>query len=340
MASLSGNHSLSAPLVSVVIGVHNGGTALFPTLQSVLNQLGIEFEVIVVNDGSNDETANILDGITQSDDRLRVFHQPKNVGLTQALIYGCQEARGTYIARQDIGDLSLPNRLAAQSEMLQQHPDVVLCSCWTRAVGPKQEHLGTNCPADTAEAATRKLLDGITGVTHHGAVMFRASAYRMAGGYRDAFYFAQDLDLWYRLLQFGQLAFLPEILYQIQITPRCLSSRYRKQQIALAGIIRQLAGRRSAGMVEDDLLAQAAQIRPGICNNSTSIDTAAADYWIASMLIQQSDARAARYLVSAIRQRPLFLKAWLGFFLLAWSLSQYSMHYLFGNKAHETSAGF
>ena len=340
MVNIQDEIATESPLVSVVIGVHNGGADLEPTLHSVLSQQKVDFEVIVVDDGSSDETADVLDRLAAIESRLRVFHQPSNAGLTKALIRGCQEARGKFIARQDIGDISLPGRMSAQVKFLEQHPDVVLSSCWARIVGPKQEYLGANCPSDSPAAATQKLLNGLAGVTHHGAVMFRADAYHSADGYRTEFYFAQDLDLWYRLLQFGQLAFLPAVLYQIQITPQCLSSRYRDQQIALAAIIRQLAKCGRHGANEAELLVQAAEIRPEHCKVAKTVDTASGDYWIASMLIKQCDLRALRYLVGAIRQKPLLVKAWLGFLLLAASIIQNSVHRLLGNTPHETSSGF
>ena len=341
MVNIQENIVSTSPLVSVVIGVHNGGADLEPTLHSVLDQQNVDFEVIVVDDGSSDQTADVLERLAGIHPNLRVFHQTKNVGLTKALILGCLEARGKFIARQDVGDISLPGRMCAQVLFLEKQPSVVLSSCWTRIVGPEQEYLGANCPSDSPDVATNKLLGGQAGVTHHGAVMFRADAYHLTGGYRSEFYFAQDLDLWYRLLQFGKLAFLPAVLYEVQITTKALSSRYRNQQIALASIIRQLAYRETReSATEAELLIQASQIRPETCPTFTRNGMVSGEYWIASMLILQSDPRAARYLIIVIRQRPLFLKAWFGFIRLAISMIRKSIRYLIGKRPHESSASF
>lgn len=328
------------PVVSVVIGVHNGANEVEATLRSILDQQGVDFELIVVDDGSSDQTPVVLDRLATNYSRLKLIRQSKNEGLTKALILGCQQAQGKYIARQDIGDVSLPGRLFAQVQFLEKHAGVAISSCWTRIVGPEQEFLAANCPTDSPQEATQKLLNGIAGVTHHGAVMFRTDAYHKAGGYRSEFYFAQDLDLWYRLLQIGQLAFLPEVLYQVQITPKCLSSRYREQQIELAAIIAKLAKNSSDPKIQVEGLCKAARIRPENCHSIKSSSTVVGEYWIASMLIQQADPRAASYLTRAIAQKPWFLKAWVGFIRLALSMLSKYFQRITGTKPHETSAGF
>src|SRR5262245_47015027 len=128
------------PEVSVVMSVHNGASHLVATLDSILSQEGVELEFIAVNDGSTDKSAQILDDYAQRDDRMRVVHQD-NTGLTVALIRGCGIARGEFIARQDVGDVSLPGRLARQRAILDAEPAVVMVSCATRFVGPADEEL-------------------------------------------------------------------------------------------------------------------------------------------------------------------------------------------------------
>ena len=134
---MSGN-----PEVSVVMSVYNGASDLAVTMDSILSQEGVEFEFIVVNDGSSDKTGQILNDYAQRDSRVRIIHQ-ENTGLTRALIRGCDAARGEFIARQDAGDVSLPSRLKSQASLLRDHPDCVLVSCWTDMVGPEGEFLYT-----------------------------------------------------------------------------------------------------------------------------------------------------------------------------------------------------
>src|SRR6266496_3005617 len=106
-----------SPDVSVVMSVYNGADHLRETIDSILAQEGVAFELIVVNDGSTDQSAKILEEYASRDKRVRVFQQ-ENQGLTRSLIRGCSEARGKYIARQDAGDVSLTDRLVKQMNCL------------------------------------------------------------------------------------------------------------------------------------------------------------------------------------------------------------------------------
>jgi len=107
-----------APDVSVVMSVHNGWPLLHRALSSVLAQEGCTFEFIVIDDGSTDGTAAILDHYAAKDTRLQILHQ-ENVGLTMALRRGCSLATGEFIARQDAGDVSCQTRLMKQLNLLR-----------------------------------------------------------------------------------------------------------------------------------------------------------------------------------------------------------------------------
>ena len=88
------------------MSVYNGATELSVTIDSVLTQDGVGLEFIIVNDGSTDATGSLLDDYARRDARVRVIHQ-ENKGLTASLIRGCAAANGEFIARQDVGDISL-----------------------------------------------------------------------------------------------------------------------------------------------------------------------------------------------------------------------------------------
>ena len=132
----------SLPDISVVMSIYNGVDKLRETMDSVLSQEGVSLEFIVINDGSTDGSDAILDNYARHDARVRIVHQ-ENQGLTRALITGCEAARGKYIARQDAGDISLPDRLRLQKTVLDQHEDCTFVSCWTSMNGPMDEYLFT-----------------------------------------------------------------------------------------------------------------------------------------------------------------------------------------------------
>ena len=128
------------PSISVVMSVYNGAEHLRESMDSVLSQESVGFEFIIVNDGSIDESGEILDGYAKNDTRVRIIHQ-ENRGLTRALIRGCTESRGKYIARQDVGDVSMKKRLALQKEALDANDELFFVSCWTEYCGPEWEFL-------------------------------------------------------------------------------------------------------------------------------------------------------------------------------------------------------
>ncbi len=211
------------PLVSAVVGVRDGRGQLVPSLASILRQ-DVDLELIVVDDGSTDQTREDLQSLAQGDARVRLFRQ-EQLGLTAALHLGCSQARGTYIARQDCGDLSHAGRLKAQLALMAE-PETVLASCWAEALGPEREFLYAITRPRDATAATRALREERLGLPHHGTAVFRADAYRRVGGYRPAFPVAQDWDLWLRLTDStaGWKPTLPESLYEFEVALSSITS--------------------------------------------------------------------------------------------------------------------
>lgn len=297
--------------VSVVMSVYNGGEDLRTTLDSILSQSGVDFELIVVDDGSADATGAILDEAAARDARVRVIHQ-ENRGLTRALIAGCAEARGRYIARHDCGDTSDPRRLAMQKGLLDGNADLVFVSCWTAYVGPELEPL---YETRGGGAAAISILDpsrewGVTdGPTHHGSVMMRRDAYERAGGYRAAFSVGQDWDLWYRLAALGKFQIVPEILYTASVTPDSISGGARDAQQELAKLSLAAMRARHRGESDDEMIRRAASVT--IRRNQTASGTAAGLYAIGEALRRKKDRRARGYFRRAIALRPLFVRAWI-----------------------------
>lgn len=300
----------ASPEVSVVMSVYNDDEHLCETMDSVLSQENVDFEFIVVDDGSMDESARILDEYAGIDSRVCVIHQ-KNAGLTRALIRGCAEARGQYIARQDAGDISLPGRLKKETAQIRQNPDVALVSCGSRFVGPLGEHLYDvmHDPSDATERLLTVDLNSIRGPSHHGCTLFPLALYRKVGGYRPHFYFAQDLDLWVRLAELGKHIIMQEILYQASMTVSAISNLYRKEQIKAAQAIIECSRLRRCGISEDLLLNDAMSIRPAAGRCLGRLDYARALYFVGSCLKEKGDPQAEYYLKQALMKFPLHLKS-------------------------------
>ncbi len=298
-------------VVSVVIGVYNGEAALPSTLDSIFSQQNIALECIVVDDGSTDGTLSLLKQRAIIEPRLRILRQ-EHGGLTKALIHGCAQAKGDFIARQDVGDLSLSGRLYKQYELLSSNMGLAFVACPVQTVGPQGENLGEtgflNHGVTIIESLINPTKNGMSG-PHHGSVMFRRSCYEQAGGYRHEFYFAQDLDLWARLIELGKLEFHNEVLYQSRFAPSGVTAFYRPQQVVLRDLIRQTTLLRRNGEPEEQILRKAAAIRPEALRAKSGID-GSAEYFIGSCLYQRGDPAAATYLRKSISANPFNLKAW------------------------------
>jgi glycosyltransferase involved in cell wall biosynthesis len=300
------------PDISVVMGVHNGASHLAQTLDSIIAQQDVDLELIVVDDGSTDGTPTLLDQFARKHSRIRVIRQ-EHGGLTRALIAGCNAAKGTLIARHDAGDASKPTRLARQKRLFGANTDVALVSCWTEYIGPEGEpmyvHKGSGRANEPMEmlSPSGEVLDG---PGSHGSVMFRADAYRRAGGYRAEFYFGQDWDLWYRLATIGKFQMVPEPLYILRVTPENISSQNREEQQALAALSKEAAVRRATGGDDAEILQRAAKVRPK-SRGASRQRTAAGLYFIGECLRRNGDRRARKYLRNAVAANPLLLRAWL-----------------------------
>ena len=303
---------MSDPVVSVVMGVYNGVDLLPESVESILSQEGVDLEFVIIDDGSTDGAGALLDVYAARDRRVRVVHQ-ENTGLTRALIRGCREARGEYIARQDNGDHSLPGRLRRQREALDAAPELAFVSCWTEFCGPRLEYLGTVRGTGVAAAPCRiidpdreKLVSD--GPSCHPSVMFRQRDYERAGGYHPQFYVAQDWDLWYRLAEVGSFLMIPAPLYRARLLPGSVSGELKPEQRELVRLSREALRRRLAGEPEGELLAAAARIVP---RRQEPANRAGWCYFIGERLRRNGDRRALGYFREVLREEPLSGRAWL-----------------------------
>lgn len=187
------------PVVSVVLSVHNGETFLRESVQSVLVQTFRSLELIIVDDGSTDDTARILEDYAGRDPRVLIVTNPANIGLTRSLNRGLSRARGRYIARHDADDVSRPDRLTKQVAFLEQNPDAGLLGSAYDVIDASGAVIATHQhPTDDAGIRWRMLFHN---AFCHTSVMFRSD--RLGPGapaYDETLACAQDYGLWARLL--------------------------------------------------------------------------------------------------------------------------------------------
>ena len=300
--------------VSVVMGVYNAENDLPRTLESLAEQRPAPKEVIVVNDGSTDGTAALLERWKHADSSHRVLNQDHR-GLTAALKAGCDIACGRYIARQDAGDVSLPGRLARQSRVLDQDKSVVMVSAGTKYVDTDgnllYEVAMAGDDAMTGLAATRP--GDITGPPHHGGVMFRRDTYQAVGGYRTAFYVAQDIDLWLRLVERGRHISLDELLYQANASPTAISFNRRSAQKRATALALRARACRQSGESEDRVLSEVwTTTRKPPRRRRTAL--AGYHFFVAGCLRRDQPEIACRHYLGALAANPVHWRAFLRWF--------------------------
>jgi glycosyltransferase involved in cell wall biosynthesis len=297
---------VSGPLISVVTAVHRRDYVA-DSLASVLSQSIGDLELIVVDDGSQDGAADMLATFAGRDRRVRILTQPTRRGLTEALVAGCAAAGGRFIARHDSDDLSLPSRLKRQVELLTSNSSLAMVGSATRAIGPRDEPLFENRRPSDATEATRLLRQQLVGPAAHGSVMFRADSYRQVGGYRAAFRYAQDWDLWLRLTEVGGIAYVPDVLYAYRVTPDSISGVRRQAQEYLGRVAVKCREARERDESEEEFLQEAAACGPAARDSGAS---GTDSYFIGRCLMERRDRRAVGYLARSIGERPWSWRRW------------------------------
>lgn len=290
------------PLVSVVMSVKNTGKEILGTIRSVLDQKNINLEFIIVDDGSTDETRTVLANIAQEDARITVLIREAR-GLTESLIEGCEHAKGEFIARQDAYDFSMPERLHAQAAYLAAKPSASMCSSHVRFITEEKVTVLVNSTSNI------EFYKGFAGIVH-GSVMFRKNDYKRVGGYRRQFYYAQDVDLWSRLVEVGEHIVIPRILYDNCLYPGSISGSRRREQTKFHQFIVAASKARRSGKQESVWLARASTFSKQCqmnSNNRNNNNNGA--YFIGACLINTHPILARKYLLMSLDSNPFNLRA-------------------------------
>ena len=200
------SHSPSfSPLVSVLMPVFHCAPTLGRTMDSLLSQTLVDFEIVAVDDGSTDSTAGLLREYALRDSRVRPLFR-EHEGIVPALQAGMNACCGRYIARMDGDDESLPQRLELQAGHLASHPQTGLVSCLVRFGGSREQAAGYSHYVDWINSvrSSRELYLNrfVESPLAHPSVMFRREVVESSGGYRDGD-FPEDYELWLRWMEQG-----------------------------------------------------------------------------------------------------------------------------------------
>jgi glycosyltransferase involved in cell wall biosynthesis len=212
--------------VSILLPVYNAAATITAAVDSCLQQTFHDFELLLIDDGSTDETALLLDKFAHSDPRVRIIRLPRT-GIAGALNAGLENASGKYIARMDADDVMLPQRLEKQANFLDENPATALVSCLVDHGGDasSQEGYATyvrwiNSLVTAEEISLNRFVESPLA---HPSVMFRKSLAENFSGYR-AGHFPEDYELWLRWMEAGvRMEKVPEVLLRWNDPPERLS---------------------------------------------------------------------------------------------------------------------
>ncbi|MDO8793585.1 MAG: glycosyltransferase family A protein [Vicinamibacterales bacterium] len=220
-AVLSMESTLVPPRIAVIMAVYNAETYVAEAVRSVLEQTYADFHLIVIDDGSTDGSASIVESF--SDPRVQLVRLPVNGGQAAAANVGIAQSRSEFIARMDADDICLPRRLERQIAFLDSHPDVVMCGTWARHFG--DDARANRPPADPRRLRARLFLGF---ALDQPTIMMRRSFLEHHGlRYREDLRQAEDLDLYFRAAALGTLANVPEILLRTRAHSREISVAQR-----------------------------------------------------------------------------------------------------------------
>ncbi|ATC63284.1 hypothetical protein CMV30_04555 [Nibricoccus aquaticus] len=221
-----------SPLISVIIPAYNVAPYVRDALASVQAQTFRDFEIIVVNDGSTDSTLAILQGIAATEPRLKIISRP-NTGIVGAMNDAIAASSAPFLARMDGDDLCAPQRFERQLAFLQANPAVLLVGSNVEFIDSTAARLKTYAPPHDASAIHTALLAGNSGALIHPAVMGPRRAWTETGGYREAYKFVEDYDLYLRAARLGPLANLDEPLLRYRIHAQSTNYLRRDKQTVL-----------------------------------------------------------------------------------------------------------
>ena len=198
--------------LSILLPVYNGENFLNQCIESMLNQTYDNFELLIIDDGSIDNSKNIINNY--NDSRITFIENKKNIGLTDTLNKGLRQAKGDYIARIDQDDIALENRLLEQMDYLSKHPDIKLIGTWCEIIDENNNKI----KSIRRPINRKKILEAFVSYNPflHSSVIFEKSTALNLGGYSTSFVHAQDFDLWYKIASKNNVYNVPHELVKIR----------------------------------------------------------------------------------------------------------------------------
>lgn len=212
---------MNAPLISVILPAYNAELYLKNAIDSILNQSFKDFELLVINDGSNDGTEGII--LSYKDSRVIYIKNEINLGLIGTLNKGISLSKGKYLARMDADDISDPLRFEKQTLYLEENPNVVICSSSRIEFNDSNDKTHISfMPLDNISIRIYSIFS--TPFTHPAVMMRRDTIIDNKIYFDSSFKYAEDYDFWVKLLNYGDGYNFKESLLFYRDTPNSQTS--------------------------------------------------------------------------------------------------------------------
>jgi glycosyltransferase involved in cell wall biosynthesis len=232
--------SRTAPAVSVVMPVRNAAAYLADSIGSILKQTLTDFEFVILDDGSTDDSRAIIREWARRDGRIRLIEGATPLGPSGSADRVVREARAPICARMDADDISHPNRLQAEWDVLARHPDASLVGTLWVGIDPEGRRVR---PRDR----WRLFRSSVFAPFPHGSVMFRREWLLGLGGYRPACEFWEDFDFYLRMERRGPIMVVADALYEYRFHTGATTAQRGLEHLMAVDLMYRCADRATAG---------------------------------------------------------------------------------------------
>lgn len=228
------------PTISVIMSVYNEPDKwIEQSIDSILNQTFNDFEFIIINDNPGGVVQlTLLKEFAAKDHRIKIIENETNLGLAASLNKGIDASTGTYIARMDADDISMPQRFELQVKYMKEHPEVSICGTWAYLFGeiPLLTYRKYKMPSSPDESLIQSVFSS---PLIHPSILARSEIMREFK-YDSSLRKAQDYDLWTRILcNNGKIASIPKYLLRYRVTKKSINAVVIAKQETIAVICRK-----------------------------------------------------------------------------------------------------
>ena len=224
---------MTIPRVTVLMPVFNGERYLRDAMASIMGQTFTDFQFLIINDGSTDNSVNIIKSYT--DNRIRLVHNKGNLGLVMSLNIGLALAQGEFIARMDSDDICRPDRLMLQVAFMETNPQVGVCGSWVQFFSEGKDKVW-KLPSKSEEIRCWQFHS--VGVAHPSVMMRRQSFTDNGLWYDPTYRHIEDYELWGRAIRVMDFANIRKVLLDYRISPEQVCSLYGSEQRAAMATLR------------------------------------------------------------------------------------------------------